>query len=332
MYQRQVSSSPRSVRRSCRSSDAPSRRRRGSGCRRTGAAAAPVRAAQRAGADQVGAARPSRIQSVRRDRCAVVEHRLQPAVGRRSRSRTARIRRPGARPGRSSSVSGSAASCSPIRVPPPRGGEDAAALFGVAGRRPSSTRRSSGRRRRSAAGSSRTARPAGRSGRAPTPAAAAGRRSAPARRRRRSRGCARPAQAERVRSADLALSSSRPSGWSKRRRSPVEVPRKVERQLVLGEAEQQLVALAASRERRAQRGREVGEHLDAGRRRGRRPSRRRVGYGLDQRRGVLGRARLARGRPRWPRPGRPARRRSVDRAGDDAGRASPSTRRRSRSR
>ncbi len=39
---------------------------------------------------------------------------------------------------------------------------------------------------------------------------------------------ARPAQAERVRSGDLAFSSSVPVGWSCRRRSPVEVPRYVD--------------------------------------------------------------------------------------------------------
>ena len=37
-----------------------------------------------------------------------------------------------------------------------------------------------------------------------------------------------PAHADRVRSADFALSSSRPSGWSYRSRTPAEVPRNVE--------------------------------------------------------------------------------------------------------
>jgi hypothetical protein len=42
-----------------------------------------------------------------------------------------------------------------------------------------------------------------------------------------SRVCA-PAQADRVRSRDLAFISSRPVGWSCRRRRPVEDARKVE--------------------------------------------------------------------------------------------------------
>ena len=88
-----------------------------------------------------------------------------------------------------------------------------------------STGRSSGRRPRSAGGWSRSARRAARPRRAAQP-----------RRRLRSpvsdfhvdvpkSAVATPAQAERAKSADLALSSTCPVGWSWRARSPVEEPR-----------------------------------------------------------------------------------------------------------
>ena len=143
-------------------------------------------------------------------------------------------------------------------------GEDVAALVGVAGlHRPVEVDHqvADGRRRQ------QRLVPAGRQVDPPlptSPASAARRRRGRPPRRRGSRGCPRPAQTEREKSGLLPLSSTRPVGWSVRSRRPVEVPRYVVAHGVLGEAEEQLVAVAGLAEGLPERRREVGEDLDRG--------------------------------------------------------------------
>ena len=135
-------------------------------------------------------------------------------------------------------------------------GEDRAALGRVAGARPTSTGRSSGRPPRSAAAASRTGRRAGRSGAWPSRAAGPASASSAATSTSVKSRVPRPAQAERVRSADLALSSSRAGRLVVPQPQPGGGAEEGRGQRVLGEAVQPAAAGLGGGEGLAERGRE----------------------------------------------------------------------------
>ena len=75
---------------------------------------------------------------------------------------------------------------------------------------------------------------------------------------------ATPVQAERAMSADLALSSTRPVGWSCRRRSPAEVPRNVLVSSCSANPYSFRSTACGRAQRLPERGREVAQHADFG--------------------------------------------------------------------